>query len=219
MKPSSLIRTLIAIVILSLPFIYAIMIYDSLPDSIPTHFGITGEPDAYGDKDSIYLGPGILGAVGLLVYFLINNLQSIDPKRYQSADSSIFGKLAFFMVIFLSALGTFIVHASAHPGTKVINNMFPLMGLLFAVMGYFMPKIKPNYFVGLRLPWTLSSDANWEATHKIAGKWWLYGGISQAILGIILPTKYSLIAFFIITAIMVAVPSFFSYRMFKKEGE
>lgn len=219
MKSSSLLRNLIAIVILSLPFVYAIMIHDALPESIPTHFGINGEPDAYGDRDAIYLGPAVLGGVGLLVYFLINNLQAIDPKRYKSANTTIFGKLAFFMVIFMSALGTFIVHASAHPGTKVINSMFPLLGVLFAVMGYFMPQIKPNYFVGLRLPWTLSSDANWEATHKIAGKWWLYGGILQTILGVMLPTEYALIAFFVITAIIVAVPSVFSYRMFKKEGE
>lgn len=216
-KNNSYLRTALAVVILLIPMGYAFYLYDSLPESIPTHFGINGEPDAYGDRDSIYLGPAILGGVGLLVFLLINNLQVIDPKRYQNADSSIFGKLAFFMVIFMSALGTFIVHASAHPGAKVINNMFPLLGILFAVMGYFMPKIKPNYFVGLRLPWTLSSDENWEATHKIAGKWWLYGGIAQAVLGFILPTKYALIVFFIITAIIVAVPSVFSYRMFKRE--
>ena len=90
------------------------------------------------------------------------------------------------------------------------------MGLLFAFMGYGMPSIKPNYFVGMRLPWTLESVDNWTATHKMAGKWWMVGGILQALLGLVLPAKFAFISFMVIMGLIVAVPAGFSYQFFKK---
>lgn len=80
-----------------------------------------------------------------------------------------------------------------------------------------MPSIGPNYFVGLRLPWTLESDDNWKATHNMAGKWWMIGGSLQVITGFVLPAEVAVIVFFIIMAVMIAVPTGFSYLKFKRD--
>ena len=74
----------LALLLIAAPFAYAAYVYPSLPDTIPTHFNIKGEADAYGGKDSIFLGPGIMAIVGLFVFILISNLKSFDPKRYKA---------------------------------------------------------------------------------------------------------------------------------------
>ena len=79
-----------------------------------------------------------------------------------------------------------------------------------------MPKIHQNYFAGFKLPWTLENVDNWNATHKVAGKIWLYGGFFQAIATITLPSFLGFVCFMIATVIMIAIPTIFSYRMFKK---
>jgi uncharacterized membrane protein len=87
--------------------------------------------------------------------------------------------------------------------------------MAFSLMGWFMPKIHQNYFAGFKLPWTLENVDNWNETHKVAGKVWLYGGIAQAIGTIVLPNEAGLIIFLGIVLIMIIIPTVFSYHMFK----
>jgi uncharacterized membrane protein len=215
---SKFLKYFIALLILSMPLFYAMYVYDALPETIPIHFNFEGKPDGFGSKDSIYLAPTILGAVGFFVFALILNIQLIDPKRYQESNSAIFRKLAFMLVFFMSSLSFIIVYSSLHPGNFFIKYLFSLIGLLFAFMGYIMPSVKPNYFVGMRLPWTLESAENWTATHKMAGKWWIVGGVLQALLGFVFPAKFAFISFMVIMGLMVAVPAGFSYQFFKKHN-
>ena len=215
---SKFLKYFIALAILSMPFFYAMYIYDALPATIPIHFNYEGKPDGFGSKDSIYLVPIILGIVGFFVFILILNVQLIDPKKYQESNSAIFKKLAYMLVCLMSSLSFIFVYSSLHPGNIFIKYLFSLMGLLFAFMGYLMPSIKPNYFVGLRLPWTLESAENWTATHNMAGKWWMIGGLLQALIGFVFPAKFAFISFMIIMGLMVAVPAGFSYQFFKKHN-
>jgi uncharacterized membrane protein len=215
---SKFLKYFIALLILSMPLFYAMHVYDALPETIPIHFNFEGKPDGFGSKDSIYLAPIILGIVGFFVFALIFNIQLIDPKRYQENNSSIFKKLAFMLVFFMSSLSFIIVYSSLHPGNFFIKYLFSLMGLLFAFMGYVMPSIKPNYFVGMRLPWTLENADNWTATHKMAGKWWMVGGVLQALVGFVFPAKFTFISFMVIMGLMVAIPAGFSYQFFKKHN-
>jgi uncharacterized membrane protein len=215
---SKFLKYFIALLIVSMPLFYAMYVYDALPETIPIHFNFEGKPDGFGSKDSIYLAPIILGAVGFFVFALIFNIQLIDPKRYQESNCAIFKKLAFMLVFFMSSLSYIIVYSSLHPGNFFIKYLFSLMGLLFAFMGYIMPSIKPNYFVGMRLPWTLENADNWTATHKMAGKWWMVGGVVQALIGFVFPAKFAFISFMVIMGLMVAVPAGFSYQFFKKHN-
>lgn len=211
------IEILIVLLILSIPILYATIVYSDLPEIIPIHFDLEGNPNGFGSRSSIFLGPLILAGAGIFSFFLITNLSSIDPKRYKQENGFLFIKLGFMLVIFLSALGIIIVRSSVVPGNIMIKNLFPLLGFLFMGFGYFMPSIGPNYFIGLRLPWTLESAENWNATHKLAGKWWMIGGALQIISGFILPAEAAAIVFFIIMAIMIAIPTGFSYLKFKRD--
>jgi uncharacterized membrane protein len=207
---------LLALLLLAIPFGYAAYIYPTLPETIPIHFNYKGEADGFGGKDSIFLGPGILGAVGLFTFFLLSNIKNFDPKRYQSADDGMFKKLAIFLVAFLSLLGLVITISSTSPSINVTRLLLPLIGFSFSALGWYMPKIHQNYFVGFRLPYTLENVDNWNETHKVAGTVWLYGGLFQAFSTLILPSKWGFICFMIAIVIMVVIPTIFSYRMYKK---
>ena len=213
-KPSS--HLLIALILLAIPFGYAAYIYPSLPETIPTHFNIKGEADAYGGKNSIFLGPGIMSVVGLFVFFILSNIKSLDPKRYKEQDDSLYKKFALFTVAFLSLISCIIIFSSSNQSVDIGKLLLPALGLSFAGFGWYMPKIHQNYFAGFKLPWTLENEDNWNETHKLAGRIWIYGGLSQAIAALLLPNEAGFIVFFSITLIMVVVPSVFSYRMFKR---
>ncbi|TRZ82793.1 MAG: DUF1648 domain-containing protein [Sediminibacterium sp.] len=206
---------LYVLVLIGIPFIYAAYLYPNLPAMIPTHFNIKGEADSFGGKDSIYLGPIIMGVASLFTYFLLANIKNFDPKRTQQIDDGLFQKFGFFTVLFLSLLCIVILYATTHQGIPIEKLLFPMMGLAFAAVGIYMPKIKQNYFAGFKLPWTLDNEDNWNATHKIAGKAWFYGGILQFLAGMAFNSVTSFVIFFIDMIVMVLVPTIYSYRMFK----
>ena len=203
------------LLLIGIPFIYAAYLYPSLPEIIPTHFNIKGEADGFGGKDSIYVGPSIMGMASLFTYFFLTYIKKIDPKRAEQMEDGLFQKFGFFTVLFLTALSMVILYTTTHQGISIEKLLFPMMGLAFAGMGLYMPKIKQNYFAGFKLPWTLDNEDNWNATHKIAGKVWLYGGVIQFFAGLVFSSVASFVIFFIAMVVMVLVPTIYSYRMFK----
>ena len=202
------------------PFIYGALIFPQLPSKIPTHFNIEGKADAWGGPSSIFLGPGIMGAVSIFVYVLLSNLKKFDPKKYDEANDTLYKDFAVLTVAFLSALSAIIIYSSTHADEINVGKLIlPLIGLSFVGLGWYMPKFKQNYFVGFKLPWTLENVDNWNETHKVAGKIWIYGGLFQAVVTFLLPMKFGFIGFILATGVMVIIPTVFSYRMFKNGNQ
>jgi len=210
---------LVALMIIA-PFIYGALIFPQLPSKIPTHFNIEGKADAWGGPSSIFIGPGIMGAVSIFVYVLLSNLKKIDPKKYDEANDALYKNFAVLTVAFLSILSIIIIYSSTHADQINVGKLLlPLIGFSFAGLGWYMPKFKQNYFVGFKLPWTLENVDNWNETHKVASKYWIYGGLFQAVITFVLPMKFGFIGFMLATAVMVIIPSVFSYRMFKNGNQ
>ncbi len=210
-------RFFLVILILCIPIGYATYLLPNLPAQIPTHFGLNGEPDAWGNKNSIFVAPGILCGVGLFLYFLFQNLGKVDPKFSQNPENAyIFRDLSYGITGFLSVLSIIIIQSAASPEFNLDKYLFSFIGLSFAAFGTYMPKLQPNYFAGIRLPWTLENHANWKATHQLAGKYWLFGGIAQAIFCSWAPPKWSVLFFMSTLCIMVVVPIVFSYNFYRK---
>jgi uncharacterized membrane protein len=206
---------LVVLALLVAPFIYLSTFYASLPATIPTHFNIKGEADGFGDKTMAFFGPVFIGIVSLFTYLIMINIKKIDPKRYENNNDAYFKAFGLIIVAFMSALNMVILTKTKYPGAAIDKLLLPILGLLFAVMGFYFPKLSQNYFAGFKLPWTLSSEENWKATHIYAGKFWLYGGMLQMVLGFVLPDMWAFISFFVIMLPMVIAPIVFSYRFFK----
>ncbi len=207
----------IALLICILPLAYLAIIWSSLPQIVPVHFNSEMKPDRMGDKSELWLVTGVMACVSILVYFLINNIYRIDPKRRGEPQSVTFNKLSFGLVIFLAALNAIII--SSAKGALVLQNLlFPLLGLLFAFLGNYMNNIKPNYFAGFRLPWTLSDDENWRKTHHLASRIWFAGGLFLTIASVVLPLRFVLPVFITTIVLMSIIPTVYSYRLFKNKS-
>jgi uncharacterized membrane protein len=140
---------------------------------IPVHFGIDGQPDAYGSKfEGLMVLPLVTSAANLLFIFL----PRIEPRaenllRSSKAYSSIWlSTIAFLAVIHGGAIAVVLGQATRLPTTVVEISV----SLLLMVMGNYMAKIRSNFFFGIRTPWTLSSEKSWYKSHRLGG-WLLFG--------------------------------------------
>jgi uncharacterized membrane protein len=210
-------KHLFAGIFVLLPFAYAAWVYPSLPPTIPIHFNMEGKADGWGSRESIFIGPAILGFVSFFVYLLMINIRKIDPKRYEGADDKVYAQYGLFLVAFLSVLSLVIILSAVNQDIPVEKLVFGIMGFAFAIMGIFMPRLKQNYIAGYRLPWTLEDEKNWQSTHSLAGKYWLYGGLLQSITAILLQGKWIFITFMLILAVMVIAPLIHSFTFFKRQ--
>ena len=150
------------------------------------------------------------------VYLLLKFLPAIDPKKYVKYGEATFQKLALGMVFFMTVVTIALSFATINHSFDVGKTVLPFAGLLFAFMGNIMHSIKPNYFAGVRTPWTLEDDDTWRATHRLAGKLWFIGGVLLTIAVLLLPVKAGLIVFMSMIAILVLIPIVYSYIYYKK---
>jgi uncharacterized membrane protein len=212
-----LLKKAIWLVIL-IPAAYLAIVWNSLPASIPMHFDLEGNVDRYGDKSELLIMLGILTAVNVAVYLLLPNIYRIDPKKYAGENKSRLYRITCAVVIFLSAMICMIIHSSVRGDIKVTTGfMVPAMGLLFAILGNYMYTIKPNYFAGFRLPWTLNNDENWRKTHLLGGKLFFGGGLLIAVCGLFTSFKVAIIILFAILTLSILITCVYSYRLHKKQ--
>ncbi len=218
MKKKPTAADILVCLIMLIPLIYLGSIYSSLPASIPTHFNFHG-PDQYSEKAESWVFVGILTGSSFFMYLLLKNLPSIDPKRTAASSSQLLSKLSFILVIFFVVLQLLIINAMRGNLFSVEKLLLPTISIFLSLMGNLMINMKPNYFVGIRVPWTLENEDNWKKTHRLGGKLWFAGGLIAAVFTIILPYQYAVAAFMVIIGIMVIIPIGYSYLYFKKHQQ
>lgn len=201
------------IAILLIPVIIAVAVYPYLPDVVPTHWNARGEVDGYGSKE---FGALFIPLMNIGLYALLLFLPKLDPKKanyLKFTNSYLLIRYAFH--IFLCILYIATILAALGKGVDITLWISISMALMFIVMGIAMSKIRYNYFVGFRLPWTLASEGVWNKTHQVGGKAMALGGVA-ALIGIFLANDsiriYILLAGIFLPIIFVAVYSYFLYK-------
>lgn len=208
-------QTSLVILLAVLPLVYLLKIYPLLPAIVPTHFGFDGEPNGFSEKQGLIWIVLFVSLISVGTYFMIRHLPRFDPKKTASQSSGNMQKIAIAAVALLSAITISIIYSSLH-GSISFNKLFkPLMGIFFIVVGNLMYNIKPNYFVGIRVPWTLENIDNWRATHHLGGKLWVLGGILITICSPFLPGKPGEYFFLATTLFLAIVPIIYSFVYFR----
>lgn len=200
--------------IVVLPFLYLAFIYTSLPDIVPTHWNIEGQIDGRGSKQLLWIIPF---ATSFLGYVLMSIVPKIDPKKQIKQMGAKFYQLKFIVVLFLTVLGLYILYATKQESMSNPNILLILIGVFFTALGNYLPSVKPNYFVGLRSPWTLESATVWKKTHRLAGRLWVVGGIAVIVASLLLPQSQNLVVFFVILGVITLIPLIYSYVWYKQE--
>jgi uncharacterized membrane protein len=220
MKKSKLLQVAFPFIMLAIPFIYLAYIWGDLPQQVPTHFAVNGLPDKFGNKSEILWMTIIFAVLGIGIYFLLQNMHRIDPKKkYTASTLSVMVKLSVVVVLLLTFVSLFLLYSTLKGKITSMSFMFCALGLFLAFIGNLMHSIKPNYFAGIRVPWTLENEDNWRQTHQLASKIWFAGGIALAVLSLILKQKILLMVFVPVVLIMVIVPVIYSYSLYKKTAK
>ena len=202
------------------PLVYLLSIWQGLPEEMAMHFDLKGNPDRYGNKSELLIMAAALSAMSILIYFGLSNIYKIDPKKYAADNKDRLHRMGFAIAIFIVALTCFIIYSTSKGNMRIsMRYIFAGIGLLLCLMGNYMHTIKPNYFAGLRLPWTLNNEDNWRKTHLLAGKLWFIGGLAIAILCLLVPGTAAIVLFFIATIVLILVPVVYSYRLYKKNDQ
>lgn len=204
-------QLLISTVLCLLPMIFGVAIYGKLPAEIPTKWYSDGTVGQFMPKSFTVFGmPLFMAVINAFVHFSVNN----DPKTVNIG--SMIKLLGKWLVPVLSLV---VVPMSLcwGLGYKIpVDKIVPvLIGVLFVVLGNYFPKSRRNYTAGIRTPWTLNSDENWNKTHHLAAFVWIAGGIGFMLMTF-LPAKVMVPAILILISLLAVAPFVYSYLLYKK---
>jgi uncharacterized membrane protein len=204
--------------IIPIPAVYLALLWKKIPQTVPIHFDLQGNIDRYGTKqDLLYLIIG-LTVLTTVVYLLITNIYKVDPKKYAAQNKERMQRIAFYVAAYLSAVFVIIIYTVIHNNSAfMMKFVFIAMGLLLALLGNNMHNIKPNYFAGIRLPWTLENEENWRKTHQFAGRLWFFGGLTFSVLVFLLNNKWAGYIGAVLLAVLIIIPIIYSYNFYRHQ--
>ena len=202
------------IALIAAMFVLAAWAWPRLPAQIPTHWNLQGKVDGHGNK---LVGLLVLPLTVLGVYFLMMLLPLFDPGRANYGNfARTYNVLRLGFVAFMSVLYGATVAAAFGRSIDMILVAFLGTAILFFVIGNLMGKIRPNWFVGIRTPWTLSSKQSWDKTHRLASWLFLFMGALFAVVAFIHNT-WTLAAMIAIDALCLAWIVVYSYLVFRSD--
>ena len=203
---------IIASIVTILPVLIGIICWNRLPDVMATHFGMNNEANGFSNKAFAVFGiPAILLAVLWFGAFVTSH----DPKRQNISPKM------FSLVVWIAPVTSLVVAAILYPvnlGYALDITYFVelLSGVMFIIIGTYLPKARQNYTIGIRVPWTLANEENWNRTHRLAGSLWIICGILMIIICL---TRLASFQWLVdILLITVLVPCIYSYWLHAKKG-
>ena len=214
MKTKSTFSELLMFAPLLIATLYVATIWQQVPARVASHFDASGNADDWSDKSTVaWLGIGL----PVFMYVLLRFLPNIDPKgRLQSPN---YQRLRFIIMLFVSLPLAGVFYVAIHPtdSQAFLNPMLALSSLLVAGLGNYMTTIKPNWFVGIRTPWTLESETVWRKTHHMGGRVLFAGGLLAAVLALVVPMPYTVAVVMAVILTTALIPVVYSYIYSRQE--
>jgi len=204
--------TILTTVVILLPIIPALILYNQIPEVVAIHFNAKGVADGWASRAfAVFALPALLAALNIFTQFMLLS----DPKRDIHSKLFLLGRWSIAPISIIANTATLMIALSIKIS---IERIIPLaVAILFLIIGNYLPKSKQNFTIGIRLPWTLASEDNWNKTHRLAGWVWTIGSLILIITAII--GFSALIIFIIVTALMSIIPIVYSYIYYQREEE
>ncbi len=213
MKKNPVLEILIWATVAS-PLLYLAASWGQLPEIVPTHFNAAGEPDGFSSKSSL---AGILVFLLLPTTLLVAFVPKLDPKRNFDQFPGSFQRLRLVLALSLAAIGMIIVYSAMHAGFNPVRVLMVVLGGLFAGLGNYLGTVKPNYFVGIRTPWTLESETVWRKTHRLGARWFFAMGLIIIVGGLAVPVKMAFWLLLVVPLVVCVGIVYYSWRAFQQE--
>ena len=194
----------------SLNILLAIYFFNALPDKMITHVNFDNVPNGYMSKTSFL----IFYPLFFIIIFSLSFFITIKDPRNANQEK----KPLYFLFIAIPILGVIVfialIRFNLGQATDIGLIISIAVGLLFIILGNYLPKIKPNYTFGIKLPWTLANEEVWQKTHRLSGYLWIMAGIIMMASYFISPNAYVFLGVLIIP--LLVVPTIYAYRLYHK---
>ncbi|MDR2897570.1 MAG: SdpI family protein [Spirochaetaceae bacterium] len=197
-----------------LPLVLNAAVYTQLPEQVAIHWGVSGEPNSWIPKEYIWVLPAGMALMNVVMQLVF----SLDPRR--TKVSGTFTRiLVWIMPVITMILYPVTIFYALGVNIPIALVALLIVGMLILVIGNYLPKTRRNYFVGVRVPWTLKSEENWNKTHRIAGRLWTAGGLLLIIIAFAMQGVPALMftLTMVLVTLMTVIPIIYSYRLYKSE--
>lgn len=205
----------LSLIVIAAAFVGSILFYSQLPDPMPTHWNAAGQPDDYASR---FVGAFLLPVIMIGVYLMLFFLPRIDPKRMNiERFSETYTLVRTIITFFFAYIHGVILYAVISNHNKLAPALIiGGVGLLLMLIGNYMPRMRSNWFMGIRTPWTLSSETVWRKTHRLGGKLFMLAGLLMILTPLFDPSLsiWLIIGVVLLTAI---VPIGYSYWLYQQE--
>lgn len=210
----------LSILFIAFSFAFAAVMYPSLPELIPTHWNAAGDVDSYTPKP---WGAFLLPAIAWLVFVLMKLIPVISPKGFRTDQfMEVVRLFQVVLVAFMAVLAVATLLYAAGFQIAMPRFMTGALGVLFVILGNYLGKVRKNFFIGIRTPWTLASSEVWARTHRLAAWLFTLAGIAALMSALYLPDLRVVVAGALIAGFVPVIYSFLLYRQlegFEPEGE
>lgn len=183
---------------------------------VPIHWGIDGQVDGYAPKE---VGLLLLPIVAVAIAVLLAFIPRFEPRRANLERSGkAYGAIWFTVIALLGGFHVLAVAAALGNDFDISRLVLIGAGVLFVVIGNYLPKVRPNYLMGIRTPWTLTSDVSWVRTHRVGGRLFVIEGLVLIALGLLdLPAELLVVAIVGAIVILLIVVFVYSYQVWKRD--
>lgn len=205
----------ITLFIILAPVVYFLIRWNEFPQEVPTHLDINGNVDGTMKKGvGLLLMPGM----NLVIFGFMLLVPSIDPNKFESAaNRRLLGTIVFALAALLSVISLAMAQLALGDDWGVDKIVMLGVGLLTLIIGNSMLSIKQNYFIGIRTPWTLSSEKVWRSTHRFTAFVWIAVSLAYIILTLIFGPKPAVLFTYI--GLLVLPPLIYSYIAYIRESK
>lgn len=205
---------------IALVFVGTLLLYGRLPDPMPIHWNLAGQPDNFADRA---YGAFLLPLTAAGVYLLMLVIPHLDPRRASyERFAGTYRILRSGIVLFMVFMQLVTFYSVLRGGNMLNSNLVILaVGLLFVLLGNYMPRVRSNWFVGIRTPWTLSNEKVWRKTHQLGGRLFVLTGV-LLMASMVLPPSYSMAVILgsvVTCALIPIIYSYWVYRQVHNESE
>lgn len=204
-------KAIISSVVILLPILFGLIMWNQLPATMVSHWGGDGVADGTASKGFMVFGlPLILLALQWLLLLAETVMQKNNPQ-----NSKIVAIQYGIMPVISLVVHVFIYSVALEKDWDLFALIPVLIGVLFIYIGNYLPKTVRNYTMGIKLRWTMGNDENWQKTHRLGGQIWFWSGLVM-IASALLPVKVAVGIMIAVIAVGVAVPTVYSYCIYKK---
>lgn len=205
-------KLIVSSLITLLPALVGMILWNQLPEQMPTHWSIGGEIDGWGSKSFAIFGTPLLM---LLTHWICIGATMLD-KRNWNQNAKPMG-IVLFIFPFVSLLMSATMYSAAFGKQIDMTVITPLlMGLLFIFIGNYLPKCRQNATLGIKIHWTLANEENWNRTHRFGGRAWVIGG-ALLMLAAFLPGNAFTAAMIVLFLLMIFAPMLYSYLLYRRQ--